>query len=118
MSVITRETRDDIAFVYFSDAKILDAARIDSIGAELRETIESPGVRRLVLNFRGVTFMSSGMITKLVTVERSCRKRGIGLRLCEIAQPVMEVFKITNLTRLFEICDSEEQAIVSFELKS
>ncbi len=118
MSAITREIRSDTAFVYFNDAKIGDNARIEAIGQELRATVELPEVRRIVLNFRGVTFMSSGMISKLVNLDRSCRKQEMGLRLCEIAQPVMEVFKITNLNRVFEICDSEEQAIVSFELKS
>ena len=117
MAATKTEIRDEIAFVYFNDSKILDSQRIDMAGRELRELVEGGQTKRVVLNFRGVTFMSSAMITKLVMLERTCQSQDVQLRLCEIDHPVMEVFRITNLNRYFKICDSEEQATVSFDSK-
>lgn len=118
MSATRQEIRDQITFVYFNDAKVADGTRIELIGNELLEILTRSQPGRLVLNFREVQFMSSAMISKLVAFERACRKHNASLRLCEIGQSVREVFKLTNLDRLFEICDSEEQAIVSFDLKA
>ncbi len=111
------EHRNEIAFVYFNDTKILDSQRIELAGQELRETLEDKDTKQLVLNFRGVTFMSSAMITKLVVLDRNCKAKSVPLRLCGLVPSVLDVFKITNLNRLFKICDSEEQAIVSLDSK-
>jgi anti-sigma B factor antagonist len=117
MSATTLQIKDEIVVVYFTDGKILDSQRIEAIGRELQSALPQAIHRKLVINFRGVTFMSSAMITKLVLLNKACQAQSIEMKFCEVSQNVMEVFKITKLNKLFALYDSEEKAIASFDKK-
>jgi anti-sigma B factor antagonist len=106
-----------VLVVGFTDSKILDTQRIEQVGKELLDSVSLAVQKKMLLNFRGVSFMSSAMITKLVTLNKTCKAKGVALKFCEVSPNVMEVFKITKLNRLFDIQDNEEKAIGSFEKK-
>jgi anti-sigma B factor antagonist len=117
MAAITIQTNGEILVVGFTDSKILDSQRIEQVGKELQEATPQAIHKKLLLNFRGVSFMSSAMITKLVMLNKACKAQGIALKFCEVSPNVMEVFKITKLNKLFDIQDGEEKAIASFDKK-
>lgn len=117
MAAINVETKGEILVAYFTDGKILDSQRIEQVGRELQEAVPQAVHKKMVLNFQGVSFMSSAMITKLVQVNKACKAQGVALRFCELSSNVMEVFKITKLNKLFDIHKSEDKAIESFEKK-
>lgn len=118
MAFLQTQETDDVLIVRFNDSKILDEARIQSIGAELIEAAgRAAANKRLVLNFHGVAFMSSAMIGKLVLLNKKCKADGITLKLCEIAGNVQEVFKIMRLNKVFDIHKTEEKALKSFDKK-
>ena len=114
MSATTLHNVNDVVILTFNDAKITDANRIEMIGAELQAAMSSAIERKLLVDFRGVLFMSSAIITKLVVLHKNCKAKGIDLKFCAISPNVMEVFKITKLNKLFSIYDSEEKAIAKF----
>lgn len=117
MSSITNQMHGEVLVVGFTDVKILDSQRIELIGRELKEAVPSAAHKRMLLNFRGVSFMSSAMITKLVMLNKHCKAQGVALKFCEVSPNVMEVFKITKLNKLFDIQDGEEKALASFDKK-
>lgn len=117
MAAITTKKHEDILVVGFTDSKILDSQRIEEVGRELQEVIPRAEHRKLLLNFRGVSFMSSAMITKLVMLNKGCKAQGVHLKFCEVSPNVMEVFKITKLNKLFDIQEDEEKALASFNKK-
>ncbi|WP_236622351.1 STAS domain-containing protein [Novipirellula maiorica] len=117
MSAITTQVVNDILLVGFTDSKILDSQRIEQVGRELQESVPQAVHKKMLLNFRGVSFMSSAMITKLVMLNKSCKAQGVGLKFCEVSPNVMEVFKITKLNKLFDIQEGEEKAMASFDKK-
>lgn len=117
MSATRREVKDQVVVVYFTDGKILDSQRIEQVGKELQEAIPAAENKRLVLNFKGVSFMSSAMITKLVMLNKGCKAQGVALKFCDVSPNVLEVFKITNLNKMFDIQPDEEKAIASFDKK-
>ena len=117
MAAITTTTNGEILVVGFTDSKILDSQRIEQVGKELQEAVPQAIHKKLLLNFRGVSFMSSAMITKLVMLNKGCKAQGVALKFCEVSPNVMEVFKITKLNKLFDIQDGEEKAIASFDKK-
>ena len=85
-----------VLVVRFLDAKILDSERIDQIGNELREVV--PKVHnKLLLDFTGVSFMSSAMINRLVMLNKTCIAHGVKLRFCGVEPNVADVFRITGL---------------------
>lgn len=117
MPAISVESKDQVLVIGFSDGKILDSQRIEQIGRELQEAVPKAASKKIVVNFRGVSFMSSAMITKLVNLFRTTKAQGIALKFCDVSPNVLEVFKITSLNRMFDIRESEEDAINSFQKK-
>ena len=68
----------------------------------------------IVLHLGEVNFVDSnglGMLVRLMTSTRSARG---DLKLCQVPEAVHKVLKITNLTTLFDIHDSEENAVLAF----
>jgi len=86
---------------------------VDRIGAEL---MESPGRSegRILLDFRGVEFIPSLLLARLITFQKQCKTNKTHLRLCGVTPQVMEVIKTTHLDSLFEIHASEREALAAF----
>jgi anti-sigma B factor antagonist len=51
----------------------------------------------------------------LIRISKKIYEQGGQLRLCNISPKIYEVFKITRLTKVFDIYDSVDQAIESFD---
>ena len=117
MAAITTQINGEVLVVGFTDSKILDSQRIEQVGKELQDAVPQATHKKLLLNFRGVTFMSSAMITKLVMLNKSCKAKEVNLKFCEVSPNVLEVFKITKLNKLFDIQGDEEKGIASFDKK-
>jgi anti-sigma B factor antagonist len=107
----------DVLVVYFSEAKILDDARIQQVGKELLEVVKRAEKLKMVINFQNVAFMSSAMIGKLIQMRTKCKEEKVELKCSNVNAKIMEVFKITNLTKLFEFYDDEAVAVKAFEKK-
>ncbi|HEY2839773.1 MAG TPA: STAS domain-containing protein [Pirellulales bacterium] len=106
---------DEVVVVYFQQGSIIDQGIIDQIGHELGEVaLEAAGSRKLLVNFTGVKFMASAMLGKLLPLHKRCKNDKIKLKLCNISPNLMEVFKITNLNKVFDICATEADAITAF----
>ena len=113
--VILRD-RGDVLAVYFKQDSILDQQVIDQIGHEFdRIALEAGSCRKVLLNFEHVKFMSSAMIGKLLTLNKRCTADKIKLKLASVSPNLMEVFKITKLTKLFDIQSDETAALAAFE---
>jgi len=117
MPSITSQMQGEVLILGFTDTKILDTQKIEVVGRELQEAVGSANHKRMLVNFRGVSFMSSAMITKLVMLNKRCKAQGVALKFCEVAPNVMEVFTITRLNKLFDIQEGEEKALASFDKK-
>ena len=118
MPLLRVQETDGVVVVGFNDAKILDEAKIQKIGAELIEAATNAAAgKKMLLNFSGVGFMSSAMIGKLVLLNKKCKTDGIALKLSDISGNVSEVFKIMKLNKVFEIYKTEEKALNSFDKK-
>ena len=61
--------------------------------------------KNMLLSFRGVHFMSSAMIGKLVLLNKKAKHSKLNLKFCSISPHVLEVFKTTRLNMLFDIDD-------------
>ena len=93
----------------------MDQNLIDETGQELLQAaFEACGNHKLVVNFQAVKFMSSAMLGKLMPLHKRCKADKTKLKLCSICPNLMEVFKITNLNKLFEISATEADAVAAF----
>lgn len=117
MSTLRSEEKGEVLVVYFTEAKILDEARITQIGKDLMEAVTRATNAKMVLNFQGVAFMSSAMIGKVILLNKKCKTDNVNLKLCNISPNVMEVFKIMRLNKVLSIYDDEAKAIAAFDKK-
>jgi anti-sigma B factor antagonist len=71
--------------------------------------------RQIVLDLGDVTHIDSGGLGTLVSLYGSARKVGGEIKLAHIGNHTRELLQITRLVTLFEIFDTVEDAIASFE---
>jgi anti-sigma B factor antagonist len=66
---------------------------------------------RLVVNMRGVRYVDSSGIASLVEVLKEARNKEKRLVLFGLNAGVHEVLQLTRLTKIFEIRETEEEAL-------
>ena len=101
----------NISVVRFQDQKIIDPEAIQELGQELFDLVERDDRKKLVLNFANVEFLSSAALGKLITFEKKAKRNDAQLILTNISPEIFQVFAITNLDKLFQIKDSEADAL-------
>jgi len=100
-----------ITVVELMDKKILDEAAIAEIGEAIFALVAEVADPRIVVDFVNVGHMSSSMLGMLITLNKRVREKGGTLCLCNICPSIYEVFVITRLNEVFEICDGRGEAV-------
>lgn len=82
----------------------------------LRDTLKKQldSTRQILLNLSGVTYIDSGGLGTLVGVYSSARAAGADIKLTGLGQKLRDVLQVTKLVTVFEVYDSEPQAIAAF----
>jgi anti-sigma B factor antagonist len=70
--------------------------------------------RQVVLNLSGVSYIDSGGLGTLVGVYSSARAAGADIKLTGLGQRLRDVLQITKLVTVFEVYDTEQEAIAAF----
>ena len=87
----------------------------------LREKIKnilSMGIQKLLIDMDSVPYIDSTGVGFLVSSHTSITQEGGSLKLLKVKPKILEVFKLMNLLRIFEIFEDEDIAIKSFSQKS
>ncbi|HKS76962.1 MAG TPA: STAS domain-containing protein [Terriglobales bacterium] len=86
----------------------------------LRETLKRVLAtnRKIVLNLGGISYIDSGGLGTLVGVYSSARASGAEIKLASLGQKLRDVLQITKLVTVFEVYDTEQQAVQSFQRRS
>lgn len=106
--------KDGICFVEFADRKILEELSINQIGEELVELVHQHKPINLLLDFKNVQHLSSAALGMLITLNKRVAENSGRLKLSNINPQIFEVFKITQLNRVFDIYDSAAAAKAGF----
>ena len=70
--------------------------------------------RKLLLSFEHVAYMGSTMIREIISLSKLCTANEVDLKLCCISSEILEVFRITKLTKRLKVYDTEAQALAAF----
>ena len=84
--------------------------------ADLRDTVRMviSQSKRVILNLSGVTYIDSGGLGTLVALYTTARNNGGSIKLANLTDRVGDVMQVTKLVTVFEVYDSEQQAVQSF----
>ncbi len=108
---VTRQ--NDVAVVSFATSRILDQSNVQQLGEELDSLVDEHKLEKIVINFRSVTYMSSAVMGKLVSLLKKVQAAGGKLALCAIEDSIYEIFEIMRFDRMFNIYKTEDEAVIA-----
>lgn len=111
-SLLNITMQNDVAVVAFRTSRILDQSNVQQLGDELDSLVSEHGFSKIVLNFENIHYMSSAVMGKLVGLQKEIQATGGQLRLCNISSSIYEIFEIMRFDDLFEICETEDDAVI------
>ncbi|KWT76848.1 STAS domain-containing protein [Candidatus Magnetominusculus xianensis] len=111
MNISIRQQSGEIAVVIVS-------GRIDTVAAPLVEkeikNVITGGKHKIVIDLSGSDYISSGGLRVLLGTAKDLKAVGGELRLCGLTDNVMKIFKLAGFTKVFNIYETETDAIKSF----
>ncbi len=111
---------------FFSKEKIQDVNVVrfffNEINLEQRENLKKElnemllgDEKKFVIDLSGVGFISSLVLATVVFFAKEVKKSGGGLKLSGVSSEAYSVFQITQLDKIFEMYDTEIDAVESFK---
>jgi anti-sigma B factor antagonist len=72
------------------------------------------GKTKVVLNMANITFIDSAGLGTLVAAHHSAKSQGAALKLAHLGSKFQEVLQITKLLTVFDVYNTEAEAVASF----
>jgi anti-sigma B factor antagonist len=72
------------------------------------------GATKVVINLKDVTTIDSSGVGELVSAYTTATNRGAKLSLANLPSKVTDILQITQLITVFDVFDSEDEAVRSF----
>jgi anti-sigma B factor antagonist len=105
-------TVERTALVRFADAEFLfEESAVRAVGEQLDRLITVEDQRRLVLNFRGVRYMSSDMLAALARLQKRVGPAGGRVRLCGLDPLLRQMVRVARLDGVLDVCTDEAEAL-------
>jgi len=101
---------ENATIVALTDEKILEENDVRALQESIMSVVEPAEQINLILDFQNVRFLSSAVLGLLIRVSKKVYERDGQLRLCNINPKIHEIFKITRLTKVFDIYPDIESA--------
>ena len=102
----------NVNIIYLSGR--LDVQNSIQIEKEIHQLIKTEPGFHLLLNLFDVKYISSSGIRIFVSSMRVLKETGKKLKLCHMHDSVKKIFEVVELMDMFEIHDTEGEAVKSF----
>ena len=103
------------------DIRILDCSGKITLGEgtmavrnTVRDILKDNG-KKIILNLANVNYIDSSGIGELVSTYTTVTNNGGQLKLLSLTKKIHELLQITKLLTVFQVFDSEEAAVSSFD---
>jgi len=107
---ISVEYAKNATIISFTDEKILEEQDIKALQESIMSVIDQTKRINLILDFGNVRFLSSAVLGLLIRISKRIYEHDGHLKLCNINPKIYEIFKITRLTKTFDIYKDVESA--------
>jgi anti-sigma B factor antagonist len=106
---------DGVKVIRFHDQHLFDERTIREVADQVSAALPNDGSPiKVVLDFSGVALISSSLLSKLILLQRRVDGTKGKLRLCEISPVLTQVFRTSNLDRLFTIDRDQRTSLSAF----
>ena len=104
----------EVLVIRFGEHRILDELTVKKFADELFNVADRPDCHNVLLNFIGVVGLSSAMLGIMLMLRKKMGQKPGKLKLCHVGPEIKDIFHATKLGQLFEVLDSEQQALKAF----
>jgi len=94
--------------------KIMGGPDFDKFKGEVDDLTEK-GFRKVVLDMSGVPWINSTGLGILITGYTTIKKAGGSMKVCNVKERVLSIFYIAQLQSIFQVYETLEEAMASFE---
>jgi anti-sigma B factor antagonist len=91
----------------------IDTATAPELEQAINRQIES-AKRQILLDFSGVTYISSGGLRVLLATAKKLKSPGDRFGLCSLSPEVLKILKLAGFTSIFTIYPSEGEALAGW----
>ena len=109
---LTSRTHNDIVILH-PEGKITLGDGDQELGEAVRTTLEQ-GSRKIIINFSKVSYLDSSGVGELVGCYTSVKGKGGELRICGMNSRIFSLITMTSLHSVFDVKDTEEEALAGF----
>ena len=108
------EDAGDVTVVRFTHRGVLAGQEIEDVAEQLNRLVDEEGRRRLLLNLANVESIASAMLGRFLVLHHKVLAADGRLKFCNLSPAIREIFATAQLTQLFVIYDSEQEALGTF----
>jgi len=113
-SIISCTQVSDVHIVHISVPDLSDREIVGALEQELSDYVRGCNPVKFVVDFSSVRFLTSEMLSALLRVRELAHGLGCTMRLSGLSHTVREVFRITQLDRIFPITDDSSEGVAAF----
>jgi anti-anti-sigma factor len=111
--MISSRIEKDIAIATINDNRKLNVLNAEEIKNAL--TLILRDYDKLIFNLDGIVFIDSTGFGSLITIFKRARENDKSFKICNISPEAMELLKITKLDKVFDIYDTLEECMKSYQ---
>src|ERR1700746_1338685 len=114
MTVIMTNTEVYGVTVVTLEGRIVLGEESNSLREKLKILL-AEGKKKIVLNMANIKYIDSSGLGTLVAAHLSAKTQAASVRLCHLGKKFHEVLQMTKLLTVFDVYDTEEAAVSSFQ---
>lgn len=109
-SYFTLAADDDVVVASFHRPQLTDEDNVEQLGHDLFALVEKEQHRRVILNLSMVSFVTSAVLGKWITLNRKLVRSGGTLVLCHLQEGVREILDTSRLLTYFQTAETVDEA--------
>lgn len=111
--MLKTEKINNVIVVKFNNVDRFNALIVEPVKDQLKSFFNKPDTR-LALNLEGVKFIDSSGFGVFLSVMKTANSNHGQFKICNIRSEVMELFKLLQLHNVFDLYDSQDECVSSF----
>ena len=108
-----KERRDGDTVILYPKDYLMGGPETDELDRRIEELYDG-GNRDLIINLQDTKHLNSTALGVLIKAHAKYAKGQGKMRLCRVDKNIKNIFVITKLAMVFEIFESEEQAVAGY----
>lgn len=87
---------------------------VEELDGELRRLVSEAAPRKLILSLEGTRYLSSGMLGRLINLQKQVSQAGGQFAVCCPTPVMRDTFRVSKLDQVIELFDDEAAALARF----